>query len=305
MRNVLVTGADGFIGSHLVEKISRAGDRVFAICLPGSEDISRIIDLENVMIVESDLEELSDKSITDEELDVIYHLAWDSPSGVSRADIENQTKNVSYSVNLMSVAEKYKCKRIVVTGTVSEELCPELETQNGWQPIAYYLFTKRYIRNIMKQWSAKNNVPLSWITFCHPIGKYNKTEQLITSSILKLRNNVPIKLGDGKSAFNVIAVSDLVNALYLAGVKELKTDIYFVGGAETLTVKDYMEKLRSIINPDGILLWGEASSIGLDLKHEWLCDIAFITETGYKPLLTFEQAVIETANWLASEEVNE
>ncbi|MDR2579703.1 MAG: NAD(P)-dependent oxidoreductase [Fibromonadaceae bacterium] len=290
MKNVIVTGACGFIGTHLTSILSSKGINVYAICRPNSKNISRICDLPNVKVIES--------MFVKKPIDVIFHLAWDNPSGKLRADFSTQLRNVNYATEIAELARKCECSKVVATGTIFENLCWQISQIPQFTNSAYYLYTKKYIYEMLRQLSLQSGFQLTWLTFCHPIGKYNKPEQLIAGSILKLLNKQPVLLGHGNNIFDIIAVEDLANALYLAGNIKLNSDRYFIGSERPCSVREYLERVRNIVNPNGELCFGEIPADGLDLLPKWLDYSAFAEETGYSPKICFDTAVRATAEWL-------
>ena len=167
MKIVIVTGATGFIGANMIEVLSKAGVNVLAVCRPDSENIGRICKLKNVKIINGDLERIDAvvNAVQKMEIDAIYHLAWNSASGKEREDHKAQVQNVIYASNVFELAKRIGCKKIIVTGTVSEKLCKKIGNLEDYVPTAYYLFAKRYIYDHLKQACIQAKIKLVWITF--------------------------------------------------------------------------------------------------------------------------------------------
>lgn len=301
MKTAVVTGATGFIGTHLVRKLSAAGVKVWAICRTGSENINRIRDCHNATIVEcefTDLVSVSEKAMP-EKIDVIYHLAWENASGPSRSDLQSQIKNIIIVDQVVRLAQKKKVDKIIVSGTVSENLCDRIQQTDKFVPAAYYLFSKRYVKNILEQLSYQKSFKLVWITFCHPIGEYNKPDQLITKTIIDLSNGFSPQFGIATNMFDVIAVEDLAAALYLAGEKGLHKTCYYVGSGEPKQLRQYLEKVRDIISPNANLSFGSLPDDGLALDVKWFDDSDFRKETGFATQISIEEAIMRTSEWSA------
>src|SRR5574344_1667684 len=99
MSTCIVTGANGFIGSAVVKKLSARGDTVYAVVKDEKENISSIASLGNVKIVYcelSQLETLNDKIKT--KADIFYHFAWVGVSDGNHKCAEAQLDNVGYAV---------------------------------------------------------------------------------------------------------------------------------------------------------------------------------------------------------------
>ena len=300
MRDVVVTGASGFIGSHLVHKLSAAGVSVWAVCEPGSGNTDRIASCCGVRIIECDLVSTAGglADLIDGPVDVVFHLAWKNASGISRADLASQADNISIAVNVISLARKKECAKVVVTGTVYENLCEQIEGGKKYYPISYYILTKRYVRAMFGQFSLQTGTDMVYLTLCHPIGKFNKTDQLIARLVQDLRTEKRCIFGSGKTYFDVIAAEDMANALFLAAKNETTKGSYFVGSGAPKRLRQYIENVRDIIKPGAALNFDEMGDDGVDLEREWLDCSEFCRETGFIPQISFEEAVRRTASWV-------
>ena len=77
MNKAVVTGANGFVGSHVCKELADSNTKVYAVIKDENENIDSIKDLQGISIVYCDLdniESLSEK-ITDNDIDVFYHFA--------------------------------------------------------------------------------------------------------------------------------------------------------------------------------------------------------------------------------------
>ena len=108
MKRAIVTGANGFIGSAVVNELVSHGIEVWAVVRNKKSCISRIrLDpLVHICFCElSEMCHLTEK-INDKEFDVFYHFAWDGCAGNTRANTQLQLDNVQWSVDALQVAKK-------------------------------------------------------------------------------------------------------------------------------------------------------------------------------------------------------
>ena len=91
MSTVVITGADGFIGSHLCRAYSEAGYDVAALVLPDSPTAGRIKNLQGVSVLPCDFQNLVGiASQMPQEPEAFYHLAWGGVSPEERNSIQVQ-----------------------------------------------------------------------------------------------------------------------------------------------------------------------------------------------------------------------
>lgn len=279
----MVTGATGFIGYHLLKELENNAVQIYAVCRSGSANIERIQNIKNLHMVNCDIEELDQlpQLCQERNFDVCYHLAWRGASGEERSDSVIQAENIVWNLKLPGIAQQMKIKKLVVTGTVCENQCDAIVSQNYTGKSAYYLLAKRMAYQMLRIECRKIGLPLVWCMFYHPIGKYNKPEQIIMNTILKLQKGESPKFGPADKWFDVIAVQDLCRGLYLAGETELRKDRYFIGSGVPRKLKEYLLEVQEIVNPNVELQIGAYQDDGLPMKREWLDGSEFVTETGF------------------------
>ncbi len=92
MKKVIVTGANGFIGTALCKELVSQNIQVVAVVRSREANVDGIINLPNLTIVYCDLSRFGDLGniINDKNFDVLYHLAWEGSAGSLRGDIDVQ-----------------------------------------------------------------------------------------------------------------------------------------------------------------------------------------------------------------------
>lgn len=96
MKNVIIMGANGFIGSHLSEKFLREEWNVYCLIQKGSK-----YELEGCNIIEFELDNLDElENKLPINADVFYNLAWVGVSTTYKNDFTIQAKNIAYSLRI-------------------------------------------------------------------------------------------------------------------------------------------------------------------------------------------------------------
>lgn len=300
MKKVIVTGATGFIGCHLIQRLIKENIEIYALCRPDSQNVKRLTGLRNCHIVYADWRNYEDMihKLHKNEFDVFYHLAWEGASGERRSSYEVQVSNILFTCNMLNVASQIKCKKFVCTGTICENQVCEINSKKQFMHSSYYLMAKKtayhFARNICRECGLK----LVWCTFYHPVGKYNKKEQLIANTIYKMLSDKELKFGNAREWFDIIAVQDLCEGLYLAGKYNLRKDRYFIGSGNPRILYSYLEEIREIIKPDADMQYGSLKTNDISMRKEWLEIRPFQIETGYIPKYSFYDAVCDTRDWI-------
>jgi len=103
---VLVTGASGFIGSHLVRELVSRGHEAVALVRPGSSR-RRLADvMDRIRVIDGDLAEagVADGVIGDVQPAAIVHLAWYAEPGRYLADVARNLASLAGSITLLDAA---------------------------------------------------------------------------------------------------------------------------------------------------------------------------------------------------------
>lgn len=304
MLKAVVTGATGFIGYHLIRELLGKGVEIWAVGRKGSRDFESMQIVKGIHTIACGLENIADlpEICSEKDFDVFYHLAWSGASGVLRSNYDVQLSNVEWTCNCVQAAKQMQCKKIIVTGTVCEKQCDAIERQKIFLPSSYYLLSKKYAREMAKCIAKRIGIPLVWCQFYHPVGVFNKKEQLIANTIQKLLRHESLQFGRAQGLFDVLDVRDLVHALYLMGENELLEDTYFVGSGNPMELMEYLEIVKSLIDRAALMQYGVLDTIELPMERAWLDSLPLQRETGFTPIYAFSDSIEEMRQWLENEE---
>ena len=121
MKNVIVTGAAGFLGSTLIRKLLAGGAKVTAVDLSFSG--GTLPDREGLTKTEhrlTDAEALA-AAIPAGEYDAFYHFAWRGVNGPEKADPDIQSENIRIVLACAKAAKAIGCGKLMIAGTVRSE----------------------------------------------------------------------------------------------------------------------------------------------------------------------------------------
>ena len=115
MKKVIVTGANGFLGTALCRELATSGIQVIAIIRNEEENVSNIVDLPGLRIVYCDFSEFKQlpEMIRERDIDVVYHLAWVGTAGPLRGNKDVQLNNIVYTCDTVQACAEMKCKKFV------------------------------------------------------------------------------------------------------------------------------------------------------------------------------------------------
>jgi nucleoside-diphosphate-sugar epimerase len=225
MASVLVTGASGRIGRHLIPVLLKSGDEVKVLVK------ENMIDNENVEVFYGDLLDKESLKKAVDGVDVVFHLAALTDYLAQKEDMYKT--NVVGTKNLLEVSKGKKfiyLSSTAVMGNKFKEL--PLNESTPCKPSSFYGKTKLEAENLVKQ--AGGIIVRSPDVFGPG---FTEGFDFVLSG---LENGQMPVIGDGKNFIQWIHVNDLVQALNLAKVLGKPGEVYIVAGKEFKTLNELL-----------------------------------------------------------------
>lgn len=295
MKSVVITGPTGTIGMALIDKCIKEKVDVLALCRKGSKHIRNIPVSEFVRVAECDLNELN-LFTAQCRYDVFYHFAWDGTIGDARDDIETQSRNVEYTLEAVSLANRLGCNTFIGAGSQAEygrsdeALCAATPTFPESEYGKAKLAAGQQSRALCQSFGMKHN----WVRILSVYGPNDDEDTMVMSIIAKLMDGEDAKCTKGEQIWDYLYCEDAANALYLLGDSELDGKIYCLGSGEARPLKEYISILQAQINSRTNVSFG-AIPYG-DNQIMYLC--ANIDElkadVGFSPRVSFEEGIRRT-----------
>ncbi len=251
MKKVLVTGAAGFIGSHVVEELLREDVEVRALVKPG-EDVRNISNLD-IEILEGDVLDRSAMDQATKGIDTVFHLA-----AIYAIWMQDWSRiyevNIQGSRNILWSALKSGVERIVYTSSIAAlgvqkgmAISKEDTPFNQYTLCNHYVLTK-YLSQQLALGFAENGLDLVVVNPCFPFGTNDitptPTGQMIVD-ILKGKNQFYFDGG-----INIVDVRDVARGHVLAAKKGRTGEKYVLGNLN-VTMKELMELVYKIAGLEG------------------------------------------------------
>ena len=263
MKNVIVTGANGFIGSSLIKKLIEKKVNVIALDisfknskLPESDLIKAIeISLDNVDILM--------QMIPNEEYDVMYHLAWAGVNGPSKADPVIQLKNAEMAMNCATVAKRLGVKKLLCAGTIAERATESLSNLNTTSGGMMYGVAKHCTHLMLETYCKNIGLEFVWMQFSNIYGPANKTGNLVSYTICELEKGNEATFGPALQPYDFILVDDLIEAVLRLGENKTKKNCYFIGSGEPRQLKDYLLEIGRLCGKEELIKIGLRSDDGI------------------------------------------
>jgi len=260
-KKVLITGADGFIGSHLVERLLAEGCRVKAFCYYNSfnswgwlDGLSQDV-LSQIEIFTGDVRDPNGVRTAMKGCEVVFHLAAliAIPYSYHSPDSYIDT-NVKGTLNIVQAAKDLGIERVLVTSTSevygTAQYVP-IDEKHPRQPQSPYSASKIGADCIAESFYRSFNLPLTIVRPFNTFGPRQSARAVIPTIITQLLNGEEtIKLGDLTPTRDLLYVKDTVNGFVeIAKSESLIGQDCNIATQSEITVGDLAQTLINIINP--------------------------------------------------------
>jgi UDP-glucose 4-epimerase len=305
LTNVLITGGAGFIGRHLADHLTGAGD--YAVTVIDNESLGdrKHLDLEKVRFLHGDLRDRDQLRAALEGQDAVVHLAADTRVMDS---IENPAHNFENNVigtfNLLELARESGVRRIVAAstgGAIVGDVPPPVHERIAAQPTSPYGASKLMLEGYLSAYSAAYGLSGAALRFSNIYGPRSFHKGSVVAHFYKqiLSGQPLVVYGDGSQARDFLYVGDLVSAIRESLGSEA-TGSFQLGSGQPTTVNELLDAMRKVTG-DELDVHYEDFRAG-EVKQTW-CDISKSrAELGFNPTTSLEDGLRTTWEWFRSEQ---
>lgn len=308
MNRAIVTGASGFIGSALVQELLSAHVEVYAVVRRDSLKKDVLKPVPGLTIIECNMDEYYTlrERICTPSIDVFYHLAWEGSAGPLRSDVQIQLNNVKYTVDAVKTAKELHCGCFCGAGSIMEIEAGCFIPQNGSRPskTSIYSSAKLAAHYMAKSIAADLGIPFIWGMISNAFGVGEISPRFVNTTIRKFMHEFEVDFTEGCQLYDFVYISDMAHAFYLLGLSGIPFSTYYIGSGQPRHLREYIEIMRDCITPNVILRFGSIPYNGVCLPIETFDTSKLLSDTGFRPVISFDEGIRRTACWLKNMEEN-
>lgn len=311
--NILVTGASGFIGSHVLRVFAERGYTNLFSTTKSRELRKDFESWPSVTNYVGDLRNEDFCSKVTKKIDVIVHCAANTTNALDTKvnPLLHVTPNVEMNVNLMEQAWRNGVKKFVFLSSntvypdVGNQLCDETLDCRGSDLIPVYKAVagmKRYTESLCDFFSNQIHNPMQCVIIrpsnaFGPNDKFDYEKCHVTpASIRKVADNLnPIPVwGDGTDIRDVIYVEDMAEGIVFVSENVDKYDIYNVCYGSGYSINEILAMLKEIANNSNPIAYVENKAFMTSVR---LFSNEKVTKLGWKPRFTVREGLAKTLDW--------
>lgn len=292
---IIITGANGFIGSSLVKKLLNYDVKIIAVDLRFSNERVPISSKVVRVLVDSIDDEASIlDAIPVDDCDVFYHFAWRGVNGIDKANPLVQIENIRTTIICASVAKKLNCKKFLCSGTIAEQSVNSLKDLSIVAGGMMYGVTKNCTHMILETYCKNIGLPFVWMQFSNIYGPSNKTGNLISYTIQELSKGMPATFGPATQPYDFIYIDDLLEAVLRLGLCDTDISFYFIGSGSPRILKSYLNEIGEIMGCSNLIRIGERSDDGIKYTFDMFDNSDLVNVIGNFVLTDFASGIKKT-----------
>ncbi len=290
MSKILLTGASGFIGTHVRKALHEAGHEIISLVrtsggamapYPGETFLTGTL-------AEAGALEQSLSGIT---MDACVHLAWE---GIPDYSSEPSIKNMEYGFRVLRLCKQMEIKKLVISGS-----CWEYEKPSGMisenAPLSYenpFKTAKNTLHTIAEMFCRENGIAVHWLRLFYVYGEGQRPGSLIPYVVRELRCGVCPVLGGAFNQNDFVHVSDVAQAVCksLDSMEgEPSCGTFNIGSGQAVRVLDVVAAAARILQANIDLTPYEPSGVG---APPFWADIRAAKERlGWEPRVSLEEGL--------------
>lgn len=300
MKNVIITGADGFVGSYTVKHFIDNGCNVLALDMV--ETPRRLTMGENLKYIQCNISNTGAmlEKISYGVYDTFIHFAWAGSAGEARIDYNLQMQNALNTVECMKIAKKLGCSRFVCAGSIMEyEVEAAIHSQGSHPGMGYIYGMGKHIAHCMcKSVAANIGIDLLWpmITNAYGVGEFSP--RFVNTTLRKIINGEPLQFTAATQNYDFVYVTDVAQAFYKVAINGKPFCEYMIGSGDAKPLKAFILEMVASCGPDCTPFFGDVPFTGTNMPLSTF-DIAEIkADCGFEPEVGFGEGTKMTIDWL-------
>ena len=265
-RTVLITGAAGFIGSHLCERLLDEGLEVIGVDNFDDfydpqikrDNISICLKNKNFRLIEADIRDRTAMGKAAEDIEIIVHLAARAGVRPSIAQpLLYSDVNINGTMVLLEAANKHKIGKFVFGSSSSvygnNEKVPFSEDDSVDFPISPYAATKKACELICHTYHHLYGIDISCLRFFTVYGPRQRPDLAIHKFSKLMEQHKPIPVyGDGSMMRDFTYIDDIIDGTTAAMSKCEGFNIYNLGESQPITVNDLIAEIEKALGKKAI-----------------------------------------------------
>lgn len=308
MAKVLVLGANGFIGSHLVDSLISKGHIVRAFDRFSSGDVS-FNTSEDVEVFAGNYLNSDDLRQALKGIEYVFHfISTTTPASAENDPTIDIDTNIRMSVELFQLCVEAGVKRVIFASTggaiygLSESDTPHKEEDLAL-PVSPYAIGKLTIEHYLRYFRVKHGLQSTVFRISNPYGErqpFHRKQGVIPIFLENIHRGLPLTiLGDGTMVRDYVYVKDVTDAISSIFEGEFTYDIYNLGSGAGKSINDIVAAVKTVTQVYPEIVHVDTPST---YTHKVVLDTSrFVQEFGRADVTSLQDGIARTDRFIKDE----
>lgn len=303
MKEVLILGGAGFIGSHIAEIFSENEYKCIIVDNLSKGSLENIKNIKNHVFYNIDI---NDKTALDDvfkkhNIELVYHEAAQISVVESIKDPHfDAVQNILGLINVLDLSVKYKVKKLMFASSAAVYGIPKSEVSkenDNLSALSFYGLTKKTGEEYIRLYHDIFGLDYVIFRYSNVFGDRQSVHGeagvvAIFSDNMKLGKNIYID-GDGLQTRDFIYVKDVAYANYIVGIEDVKNDTYNLSNNNKISILELYNLMKEAFSFKGELIFREARKG--DIRDSRLDNTKLLTISSYRPKYSVKDGLNEYA----------
>lgn len=300
MKNVIITGADGFVGSYTAQYFVEQGCKVLAVDI--CETPNRLTTGEHLQYIKCDIADTNSlmELIPQGVYDTFVHFAWAGSAGEARIDYNLQLRNALNTVECMKCAKTLGCTRFICAGSIMEyEVEAAIHAQESRPGMGYIYGMGKHIAHCMcKSVAASIGIDLLWPMITNAYGVGELSPRFVNTTLRKIIKGEPLQFTAATQNYDFVYVTDVAQAFYKVALNGKPFCEYMIGSGNAKPLKQFILEMVDACGPEATPQFGDVPFTGTNMPLSTFSIADIQADCDYKPIIGFGQGAKMTMDWL-------
>ena len=289
MKNVIIAGANGFLGAALIKRLINEKVHMWALSRRSTEGMCANEHI--TWIEENALGESFDGFPRNINFDSFYNFAWQGVNGADKGNYVVQSNNILLTLHYAELAHRLGCKKYLCAGTIAERAVESLDVLKK-VPVGMMYSAAKACSHIMLETYCKNvGLDFVWMQIPNIYGPQNKTGNLISYTIEQLKKGEPATFGPAQQPYDFLYVDDLVEAICRLGRRPTEHHFYYLGSGTPRILEEYLRSIGDIYGRPDLIHIGEREDDRIRYRYDMLDASLIFNAIGNYVSDTFENHI--------------
>ena len=303
MKEILILGGAGFIGSNIAEVFSKNEYKCIIVDNLSKGSLENIKDIKNHLFYNIDINDKQslDNVFKNHNIELVYHEAAQISVAKSIKDPSfDAVQNILGLINVLDLSVKYNVKKLIFASSAAVYGMPKSavsKEDDNLSTISFYGLTKKTGEEYIRLYHDIFGLDYVIFRYSNVFGNRQSVHGeagvvAIFSDSMKLGKNIYID-GDGLQTRDFIYVKDVAYANYIVGIEDVKNDTFNLSNNNKISILELYNLMKEAFSFKGDLIFREARKG--DIRDSRLDNTKLLTISSYRPKYSVRDGINEYA----------